>query len=77
MRLNRRQFNLGLMVSAATASGLPSLTQASTFPDKPLTFICPWPAGAPPTRPCALCARLRAKSWASRLPLKTRSVRPA
>jgi len=57
MRLNRRQFNLGLMVSAATASGLPSLTQASTFPDKPLTFICPWPAGGTADQTMrALCA---------------------
>jgi tripartite-type tricarboxylate transporter receptor subunit TctC len=57
MRLNRRQFNLGLMGSAAIATSLPSLAQASGFPEKPLTFICPWPAGGTADQTMrALCA---------------------
>ena len=45
MRLNRRQFNLGLAGSALVVASRPVAAQASAFPEKPLTFICPWPAG--------------------------------
>ena len=45
MRLNRRQFNLGLAGSALVVASRPVAAQVSVFPEKPLTFICPWPAG--------------------------------
>ena len=45
MRLNRRQFNLGLAGSALVVASRPVAAQVSAFPEKPLTFICPWPAG--------------------------------
>lgn len=43
MRLHRRQFTL--LASAAVTSPLAALAQAPAFPDKPISFICPWPAG--------------------------------
>lgn len=56
MHMNRRQFSLSL-VGAATSTALPLATQASTYPDKPLTFICPWPAGGTADQTMrALCA---------------------
>ncbi|MDT7838514.1 tripartite tricarboxylate transporter substrate binding protein [Aquabacterium sp. OR-4] len=39
-RLTRRQFGL-----SSLAAAVPSLGLASTYPDRPITFICPWPAG--------------------------------
>ena len=30
---------------AASALPLPGLSQAQSFPERPITFICPWPAG--------------------------------
>lgn len=43
MRSSRRQFVLGTL-SAATAFG-PLRAFAADFPERPITFICPWPAG--------------------------------
>ena len=55
MRLTRRQFQFGLI--ASTASAWPGLSPAATFPEKPLTFICPWPAGGTADQTMrALCA---------------------
>lgn len=56
MRTNRRQFNLSL-IGAALSTALPSVAHASTFPDRPITFICPWPAGGTADQTMrALCA---------------------
>ena len=42
MRFNRRQ----LILSGAAASiALPRLAFAQAFPNKPIRYICPWPAG--------------------------------
>jgi tripartite-type tricarboxylate transporter receptor subunit TctC len=44
MQLNRRQLVLGGLGSAAlAAAGGPA--RASTYPERPINFICPWPAG--------------------------------
>jgi tripartite-type tricarboxylate transporter receptor subunit TctC len=43
MRSSRRQFVLGIL-GAATALG-PLRAFATDFPERPVTFICPWPAG--------------------------------
>jgi hypothetical protein len=52
----RRSLLLG---TAAGAAGLllPAWAGADEFPAAPITFICPWPPAAPPTRPCARSAR--------------------
>jgi tripartite-type tricarboxylate transporter receptor subunit TctC len=44
MHLNRRRFNASLLV-AASSSGLTTGSMAASYPDKSITFICPWPAG--------------------------------
>jgi tripartite-type tricarboxylate transporter receptor subunit TctC len=46
MHPNRRQFGQSMMALAATPV-LASTTaaRAAAYPDKPITFICPWPAG--------------------------------
>ena len=43
MRIQRRRLVLGSLGLAAT--GLPALARASSWPERPITFICPWPAG--------------------------------
>ena len=40
----RRSFVVGT-AAALGSSALPSLAQAPAFPNKPLRYICPWPAG--------------------------------
>ena len=42
MQLNRRHLVLGGLGSAALAA---TGTQASAYPERPINFICPWPAG--------------------------------
>lgn len=44
LNLRRRQLLLG---ASAGAAGLlaPALVRAADFPERPITFICPWPAG--------------------------------
>jgi tripartite-type tricarboxylate transporter receptor subunit TctC len=43
MRSNRRQFLLSGLGAAATL-GMPHAFAAG-YPERPITFICPWPAG--------------------------------
>jgi tripartite-type tricarboxylate transporter receptor subunit TctC len=43
MTTNRRQFMFGSL--GAAALGLSTRSFAAGFPEKPITFICPWPAG--------------------------------
>ncbi len=55
MHTNRRQFNTALL--ATTVSGLPNGSWAATYPDRPISFICPWPAGGTADQTMrALCA---------------------
>ncbi|CAN7693201.1 tripartite tricarboxylate transporter substrate binding protein [Pseudorhodoferax sp. LjRoot39] len=44
MKTSRRQLVLGSLAAALPLSALRS-AHASTFPERPITFICPWPAG--------------------------------
>lgn len=43
MPMQRRHLVLGTLGAAAT--GFSPLLRASTYPERPITFICPWPAG--------------------------------
>ncbi|WP_395703775.1 tripartite tricarboxylate transporter substrate binding protein [Aquabacterium sp.] len=43
MHANRRQFVLGSLGTALLAATARS--RASAYPERPITFICPWPAG--------------------------------
>jgi tripartite-type tricarboxylate transporter receptor subunit TctC len=46
MASTRRQFVLGSLSAAAGAlSTLPRAALAAGYPERPITFICPWPAG--------------------------------
>ncbi|HKX41786.1 MAG TPA: tripartite tricarboxylate transporter substrate binding protein [Burkholderiaceae bacterium] len=44
MRSQRRQFVLGSL-GAALAGAVPRVFAAAAYPERPITFICPWPAG--------------------------------
>jgi tripartite-type tricarboxylate transporter receptor subunit TctC len=44
MTSSRRHFILGSL-GAASALALPQRAFASNYPDRPITFVCPWPAG--------------------------------
>lgn len=43
MRMQRRQFVLGSL--GAALAGASPLARAAAYPERPITFICPWPAG--------------------------------
>lgn len=43
MRIQRRQFVLGTL--GAAVAGASGLARAAGYPERPITFICPWPAG--------------------------------
>ncbi len=43
--LPRRQILLGALGTLGAASGLLSGARAATWPERAITFICPWPAG--------------------------------
>jgi tripartite-type tricarboxylate transporter receptor subunit TctC len=45
MPATRRQFVLTSLGSATLLSAAPGLAFAQAYPDRPVTFICPWPAG--------------------------------
>ncbi len=46
MSLSRRRFNTAVAAGAAASLGLPLAARAQgRFPSKPITLICPWPAG--------------------------------
>jgi len=45
MPANRRQFILSSLGSATLLASAPRLALAQTYPDRPISFICPWPAG--------------------------------
>ena len=44
MRINRRRFVIGSFASAAASLALPRAF-AGAYPERPITFIVPWPAG--------------------------------
>src|SRR5258706_12109217 len=55
LRMSRRQF-LGTLGAASIAGLAPRLAFAA-YPDKPILFICPWPAGGTADQTMrALCA---------------------
>ena len=57
MPLQRRQFNASLLGTALGAVGLSAHAQGTAYPTKPISFICPWPAGGTADQTMrALCA---------------------
>ncbi len=44
MNTTRRHLVLGGLGAAATLAA-PAVVRASSFPERPITFVCPWPAG--------------------------------
>ncbi|MBT9457878.1 MAG: tripartite tricarboxylate transporter substrate binding protein [Burkholderiaceae bacterium] len=59
LQLSRRQWLLASagVVASATAAMLPKNAFAAAFPERPITFICPWPAGGTADQTMrALCA---------------------
>ncbi|MBT9502833.1 MAG: tripartite tricarboxylate transporter substrate binding protein [Burkholderiaceae bacterium] len=59
MHLSRRQWLLASagVVASATAAMLPKNAFAAAYPERPITFICPWPAGGTADQTMrALCA---------------------
>src|SRR4051812_40737809 len=46
MSAHRRQFVLGALgAGVLPLVGMPSIARAASYPERPITFICPWPAG--------------------------------
>lgn len=45
MRSSRRQFVLGSLGAAFAPLAIPGRAFAAAYPERPITFICPWPAG--------------------------------
>jgi len=44
MHQPRRQFVLGTLGAAASLA-LPATSRAAAYPERPINFVCPWPAG--------------------------------
>ena len=45
MLIQRRQFVVGSLGAAASLLATPQRAFAAGYPDRPITFICPWPVG--------------------------------
>nr|WP_316643397.1 tripartite tricarboxylate transporter substrate binding protein [uncultured Roseateles sp.] len=59
LQMSRRQWLLASagVVASATAAMLPKNAFAAAYPERPITFICPWPAGGTADQTMrALCA---------------------
>ena len=56
----KRILRAALFMLALTAGAGFQPSWAQSFPVKPITLICPWPAGGRPTSSCAPSRRRRA-----------------
>ena len=44
-RINRRQLVLGTLGVAVSAALPAAVAQGTSYPNRAITFVCPWPAG--------------------------------
>jgi tripartite-type tricarboxylate transporter receptor subunit TctC len=70
--LRRRQLMLGGLGAAALAT-VPGRALAADYPDRPLTFICPWPAGGTADRSMRAICQIAARELGQPIALENRA----
>lgn len=70
--LARRQFVLGGL-SAAALSAAPARAFAAEYPERPITFICPWPAGGTADRSMRIICQIAARELGQPIALENRA----
>ncbi|MDP9607658.1 Tripartite-type tricarboxylate transporter, receptor component TctC [Variovorax sp. YR750] len=71
-KLARRQFVLGGLGAAALASA-PARALAADYPERPLTFICPWPAGGTADRSMRIICQIASRELGQPIALENRA----
>jgi tripartite-type tricarboxylate transporter receptor subunit TctC len=70
--LRRRQLVLGGLGAAALATA-PGRAFAADYPDRPITFICPWPAGGTADRSMRAICQVAARELGQPIALENRA----
>jgi tripartite-type tricarboxylate transporter receptor subunit TctC len=71
--LDRTRRNLmQAAVATSAAIALPTLSQGSPFPARPIRLICPWPPGGATDAVMRAMAESAGKLWGAKYSLKTR-----
>lgn len=68
----RRQLVLGGLGAAALATA-PARALAADYPERPLTFICPWPAGGTADRSMRIICQIAARELGQPIALENRA----
>ncbi len=68
----RRQIVLGGL-SAAALTAAPARVFAAEYPERPLTFICPWPAGGTADRSMRIICQIAARELGQPIALENRA----
>lgn len=71
-RIQRRQFVLG-SIGAAAIAALPRHASASDYPDRPINFICPWPAGGTADRSMRTLCQIASRELGQPVVLENRA----
>lgn len=69
----RRQFVLGGLGAAALVAAPARALAASAFPDRPINFICPWPAGGTADRSMRVICQIAARELGQPIVLENRA----
>ncbi|SEK10409.1 Tripartite-type tricarboxylate transporter, receptor component TctC [Variovorax sp. OK605] len=69
----RRQFVLGGLSAAAFVAAPARAFAATPFPERPLTFICPWPAGGTADRSMRVICQIAARELGQPIALENRA----
>lgn len=70
--VQRRRFIAGGL-GAATIAALPRLAAAADYPERPITFICPWPAGGTADRSMRTICQIAARELGQPVVLENRA----
>ena len=70
--LQRRQLMLGGLGAAALAT-VHGRALAADYPDRPITFICPWPAGGTADRSMRAICQIAARELGQPIALENRA----
>ncbi len=71
--LQRRQFVLGAAGAAALAATHTTAAFAADYPERPITFICPWPAGGTADRSMRAICQIAARELGQPIALDNRA----
>lgn len=72
-QLKRRQVMLGSVAAIATPGLMMKSAQAQAFPSRPITFICPWPAGGTSDATMRVLAQMASKDLGQTIVVENRA----